>query len=317
MRKGRKHHDEYNVGALERITNERDPSRYLERVEMMLERGDIQVHDYSGFRNFNEVGKGSHSVVYSAEYRGEKIACKKFTRSEDKVLVNELKQRITVNNHENIIKFLGITSKIPGNDYMIVLQFANDGNLKDYLRRKIHDGIFKILWAELIQLAEQIILGIQHLHSNKIVHRNLHPKNILINDNKALISGFGSAWKFDDSLISLFDEGITYEYTDPQIFIKSQFMPNTKSDIYSLGVILWELTSGIHPFSKIPNKRVLAHLTSKGKRERKVPGTPSNYVKLYKKCWNTKPKKRPELKEILQKLQQSREAANIIENRIS
>ncbi|RIB07242.1 kinase-like domain-containing protein [Gigaspora rosea] len=286
---------------------------------MMLKRGDIQVHDYSGFGNFNEVGKGSHSVVYSAEYYGEKIACKKFTRPEDKVLVNELKQHITVNNHENIIKFLGITasSEIPGNDYMIVLQFANGGNLTDYLRSKIHDSIFKISWAELIQIAEQIILGIQHLHSNKIVHRNLHPKNILINDNKVLISGFGSAWKFDDSLISLFDEGITYEYIDPQIFIKSRYMPNIKSDIYSLGVLLWELTSGIHPFSKIPNKRVLTNLISKGKRERRVPGTPSNYVKLYKKCWNTKPKKRPELEEILRKLQQSREAANIIKNHIS
>ncbi|CAG8637520.1 41385_t:CDS:2, partial [Gigaspora margarita] len=102
MCKGKKHHDEYDVGTLERITNERD--------QMMLERGDIQVHDYSGFRNFNEVGRGSHSVVYSAEYHGEKIACKKFIRLEDKVLVNELKQHITVNNNENIIKFFGITA---------------------------------------------------------------------------------------------------------------------------------------------------------------------------------------------------------------
>ncbi|KAF0541165.1 kinase-like protein [Gigaspora margarita] len=284
---------------------------------MMLKRGEIQNFDYSEFSDVNEIGRGSYTVVYSTEYRGAKIAIKKFIRSKDKILANELKQRFKVNNHENIIKFLGIAVETSRNDYMIVLQFANSGNLTDYLRSKIHDGIFKILWAELIQVAEQIILGIQHLHSNKIVHRNLHPKNILINDNKVLISGFGSAWKFDDSLISLFDEGITYEYTDPQIFIQSRFMPNTKSDIYSLGVILWELTSGIHPFSKIPNKFALAHLISKGKRERRVPGTPSNYAKLYKKCWNTKPKKRPELEVILHILRQSREATNIIKNSIS
>ncbi|RIB11101.1 kinase-like domain-containing protein [Gigaspora rosea] len=231
----------------------------------------------------------------------------------------DLKQRITVNNHENITKFLGITadSEIPGNEYMIVLQFANGGNLKDYLRSKTHEDTFTILWTELIQIAEQIIFGLQHLHANKIVHRNLHPKNILINDDKIMISGFGSAWKFDDSLISLFEEGITYEYSDPQIFIQTRFISNTKSDIYSLGVILWELTSGIRPFSKALNKLALAHHISKGKREQTIPGTPSSYAKLYKKCWSTKPKKRPELEEILHQLQQSKEAAKMIKNHIS
>ncbi|KAF0541163.1 kinase-like protein [Gigaspora margarita] len=247
------------------------------------------------------------------------VAVKEFLRLEDKILVNELKRHIMVNNHENIIKFLGITARleIPGNNFMIVLQFANGGNLQDYLKSKTYDGIFKISWTELIQIAEQIIFGIKHLHDNNMVHGNLHPKNILINNNKVLVSGFGSARKFDGSLVTLFEEGITYEYSDPQIFIQSRFIPNTKSDIYSLGVILWELTSGIHPFSKIPNKLFLANLTSNGKRERRVHGTPSNYAKLYKKCWNTKPKKRPELKEILHELQQSRGAANMIKNRIS
>ncbi|CAG8466341.1 14439_t:CDS:2 [Racocetra fulgida] len=51
--------------------------------------------------------------------------------------------------------------------------------------------------------------------------------------------------------------------------------------------------------------------------EEMVPGTPSIYAKLYKKCWNTNPKRRPELEEILRKIQQSREAAEEITNCIS
>ncbi|CAG8575675.1 25976_t:CDS:2 [Dentiscutata erythropus] len=258
----KKHHDECNVGALEK----RDSSRYREWLEKELEGGNIKNYDYSKFSDFIELGRGSHSVVYSAEYCGEKIACKKFTRPEDKILVNEIKQHITIDNNENIIEVLGITecSEIPRKNYMLVLQFANSGNLADHLRSKASDGIFEISWTELIQIAEQIISGIQHLHANKIVHRNLHPKNILINDNKVLISGFGSAWKFND----------------------------------------------------IANKLALANHISKGKREKIVPGTPSIYAKLYKKCWSTNPKKRPELKEISRKIEQSREAAKIIKNHI-
>ncbi|CAG8627841.1 22766_t:CDS:2 [Cetraspora pellucida] len=320
----KKHHDERN---LEKTTDKQvHELRYYEWMKTKLEKGDIQQFDYSEFGDINQIGKGSHSIVFSAECRGIKIALKKFTRHENKILVNELKQHITVNCHENIIKLLGITTGF------IVFNSLKKASLYYRVRRvKSYD--------EVIEIAEQIVFGIQHLHDNKIVHRNLvsiissndcpsrkspirfthkkHPKNILINNNKILISGFGSTWKFDDSLMSLFEQRMTYEYSDPQIFIKAQFIPSTKSDIYSLGVILWELTSGFRPFSKVSNKLALAHLISNGKRETTVPGTPSSYAKLYRKCWNINPKKRPELKEILLKIQQSKEMTETIKNHIS
>ncbi|CAG8549018.1 kinase-like domain-containing protein [Gigaspora rosea] len=128
---------------------------------------------------------------------------------------------------------------------------------------------------------------------------------------------FESTRKSDHSFATLHEERITYEYFDPQIFIQSRFIPNIKSDIYSLGVILWQLTSGIRPFSKVPNRHSLAVDILNGKREKTVPGTPSGYAKLYETCWSAKPKKRPKLEKILHKLQQSREATEIIENHIS
>ncbi|CAG8664962.1 28285_t:CDS:2, partial [Gigaspora margarita] len=146
----------YDVEVPEQITDMQDS------LEMMLRRGDIQTHNYVEFSDFNEICI-------------EKIALKEFTRHEDRILVNELKRHIKVNNHENIIKFLGITARLeaPANNYIIVLQFANGGNLKDYLGSKSCNGIFEILWTELIQIAEQIIFGIKHLHDNNMVHGNL------------------------------------------------------------------------------------------------------------------------------------------------
>ncbi|RIB03514.1 kinase-like domain-containing protein [Gigaspora rosea] len=308
--------DDRNSEAIEKIKDKQNPLRYNEWIKMKLNKGEIKNFNYYEFHDIKEIGRGSYSDVYTAKYHGERIAFKKFSKLKYKILVNEIKQHIIVNHHDNVIKFLGIITgpETSHNNYMLVLQYADSGNLKDHLQRKTHEGVFKIFWTELIEIAEQIIFGLQHLHDNKIVHRNLHPKNILINNGNILISGFGSAWKFDDSLISPFEEGVTFEYSDPQIFIQSQFIPNAKSDIYSLGVILWELTSGIRPFSKVPNKLFLIHLISKGKRETLVPGTPSKYAKLYKKCWSTDPEKRPKLKkilEILHKIKQSNDIKTI------
>ncbi|CAG8657229.1 6618_t:CDS:2, partial [Dentiscutata heterogama] len=123
-----------------------------------------------------------------------------------------IKQHLTVNESENIIKFLGITqgSGNRGNseqkNYMIVLQYANGRTLKNYLEDKIINNIFTISWTVLILITEQIIFGLQDLHENNIVHGDLNPKNIfVINDdynrfNKVVLADFGSASKLDDSL---------------------------------------------------------------------------------------------------------------------
>ncbi|RIB06350.1 kinase-like domain-containing protein [Gigaspora rosea] len=203
----------------------------------------------------------------------------------------KLKQHIIVNNSENIIKFLGITEG-SGNSIMMVLQYANSGTLRNYLRNKIHENIFIISWAEIILITEQIVSGLQNLYDNNIIHRDLQPKNILIvrddknKFNKAAIADFGSASKsddsmaslygrpftiaidsaYDDSLIAIYGKYFTIEYADPQL-INSRG-PTFKSDIYSLGIMLWELTSGIRPYSKYLNKLALSYYILNGLQEK-------------------------------------------------
>ncbi|CAG8580687.1 34730_t:CDS:2, partial [Racocetra persica] len=94
--------------------------------------------------------------------------------SSDKVkaIVKTLKALYNVE-HPNVIKFYG-TSKHPRmKNFIIVLQFADTGNLRDYLQSKQQNGVFKNSWNEIIRIAKEIGLGLKHLHEKKIIHENL------------------------------------------------------------------------------------------------------------------------------------------------
>ncbi|CAG8482282.1 1861_t:CDS:2 [Racocetra persica] len=83
-----------------------------------------------------------------------------------------LSNEMTIRGHEDLIilEFNGLHGRFPGkemNNFMLVLQYATDGNLREYLRSKIQDGIYKILWADLIRLTKEITLGLNYLHNKK------------------------------------------------------------------------------------------------------------------------------------------------------
>ncbi|KAI1296096.1 hypothetical protein EDD11_007534 [Mortierella claussenii] len=90
-------------------------------------------------------------------------------------------------------------------------------------------------------------------------------------------------------------------YIAPERFRNPRYF-DARCDIYSLGVLLWELTSGHSAFSKLPQDVQLAVSILNGKREEAMEGTPVMYQALYERCWDTEPEMRPSLDEILSTL---------------
>ncbi|RIB20169.1 kinase-like domain-containing protein [Gigaspora rosea] len=217
-------------------------------------------------------------------------------RKEIKKFIRELKILNDIN-HNNIIKLYGVSRFSQTDNLVMVLQFANDGNLRNYLKGKWKDGKFKISWTKVIEFAIKITDGLNYLHENGIIHRDLHSNNILINGYEILIADFGISKEIDNNSISSSQVQGMPAYVDPRYF-NGNFKPDKKIDIYSLGVLLWELTSGIPPFHQlIPT--VIIRKIWEGNRENPIANTPSYYVKLFKKCCSSNPYSRPTTKEIL------------------
>ncbi|KAF0501391.1 kinase-like protein [Gigaspora margarita] len=274
-----------------------DPSIYFQWVENAISKQLINYFDYREFSNHEKIGAGGFSTVVKAEWKScELIVALKSIKfdtemTEMKMFVKELQLLQRVSFHPKINHFYGVIKESDGN-YKMVLQFANNGNLRDYLARKFSS----LQWEDKFRIAREIAKGLEFIHANKIVHKDLHSKNILVHDDKMMIADFGLSKTVDIAGSNSNMEGMP-AFIDPQCFKNSSYKRTTKSDIYSFGVILWEISSGHKPFPKLSRTQIAIQIFQ-DVRETPVGGTPLQYEQLYKQCWDVDPDKRPDIEEV-------------------
>ncbi|RIA96287.1 kinase-like domain-containing protein [Glomus cerebriforme] len=283
-----------------------------EKIEQKIEDRDIKYFEYGEFKSIKEIGIGAFGRVSRAYLASNKleVALKSFINENSNIeedTLNEFFKELNllrkVSHDDNINSFLGITKNLSGN-YVMVLEYANDGNLREYLKRK-----FTFLkWEDKIQMALDITGGLKCLHHEEIIHRDLHSKNILVNNGKLLIADLGLSKKLAEiSSNSVANRLGMVEYTDPRCYTFTKFKKNKKTDIYGLGVLLWEITSGRPPFHDHPREEVDIlgfHIRCNGLREKPVEGTPLKYQQLYQKCWDVDHDIRPDIEEVYEILSQ-------------
>ena len=181
---------------------------------------------------------------------GRVVAVKSFIKAELKNSQNMTKILYETNlmrklNHPNITKIL---ETFEDDKYiLIIMEYINGGNLFSFVkkRRKLSEKISKFLFR-------QIILGIQHIHSKKIVHRDIKLENILIDlNNNIKICDFGIGIMLDSDKELIQDQCGTPMYMAPEIILNSKKggYLGYPVDIWSAGIALYIMLSGTLPFS--------------------------------------------------------------------
>lgn len=262
-----------------------------ERINECLNEESIKFFVYSDFEDVRCIGEGGYGKVHRATLKSNEgvVALKSFKNNVAiEEVVKELKLHNRVGTHSNIIRLLGATKNEDETNpdsihYMLVLDYADSGTLRSYLK----DNFGYLSWDNKINLAVQIASAVECLHAKNIVHCDLHSKNILIHQKQIKISDFGISKRLDEATYSNQKWCGIIQYMDPQSFGTPRnenqiFRFGKKSDVYSVGVLMWEISSGHPPFKNKHLPIPLAVEIGNGVRENPIKGTPSSYVKVYK-----------------------------------
>ncbi|XP_053327733.1 mitogen-activated protein kinase kinase kinase 13 [Spea bombifrons] len=234
------------------------------------------------------LGSGAQGAVFLGKFRGEEVAIKK-VREQKETDIKHLRKL----KHPNIIAFRGVCTQAPC--YCLIMEYCAHGQLYEVLRagRKVTPKL-------LVDWSTGIASGMNYLHLHKIIHRDLKSPNVLVTHTDTVkISDFGTSKELSDKSTKMSFAG-TVAWMAPEV-IRNEPV-SEKVDIWSFGVLLWELLTGEIPYKDVDSSAIIWGVGSNS-LHLPVPSTcPDGFKILMKQTWHSKPRNRPSFRQILMHL---------------
>ena len=256
------------------------------------------------------LGEGSFGKAFLCTNQSTNITCvikqiviEGMSQKEQQDVINEA-TILGKLDHPNIIKlFEAFESKVPKHTLNIVTEYADGGDLSEKIKSQNNKPFTE---SDILDYFTQICLALKHIHEKKIIHRDLKSGNVfLMQSGLVKLGDFGIAKNFQNTMDKAKTMVGTPYYLSPEILENKPY--DAKSDIWSLGVLLYEMMTFKMPF----NANSLPMLSVKIMRGN-YPPPPAVYTKdlreIVSKCLTVIPSRRPSIQEILR--------MPIIQNRI-
>ncbi|RVX15745.1 Serine/threonine-protein kinase STY46 [Vitis vinifera] len=305
-------------------------------INLTIDGADVWEIDATLLKFENKIASGSYGDLYKGTFCSQDVAIKVLKTHLNEDMWREFSQEVYIMRkvrHKNIVQFIGACTRPPS--LCIVTEFMFGGSVYDFLHKQ--KGSFKL--PSLLKVAIDVSKGMNYLHQNDIIHRDLKAANILMDENKVVkVADFGVARVQAQSGVMTAETG-TYRWMAPEVcvpqnhfrywmsyFVQLHFLTffdalkviehkpyDHKADVFSFGIVLWELLTGKLPYEHLTPLQAAVGVVQKGLRPTIPSHTYPSLVKLIKRCWHQEPSLRPEFTEIMEILQQI--ASKVVEKK--
>ncbi|KAK9989634.1 hypothetical protein SO802_029873 [Lithocarpus litseifolius] len=269
-----------------------------------LENFDDWTIDLRKLNMGDAFAQGAFGKLYRGTYNGEDVAIKILERPENdlgraQLMETQFQQEVMMLatlKHPNIVRFIGACRKPML--WCIVTEYAKGGSVRQFLTRRSNRSVpLKLAVKQALDVAR----GMAYVHGLGLIHRDLKSDNLLIFADKSIkIADFGVA-RIEVQTEGMTPETGTYRWMAPEMI---QHRPYTqKVDVYSFGIVLWELITGMLPFQNMTAVQAAFAVVNKGVR----PIIPSDCLPVLSdimtRCWDANSDVRPPFMEVVRMLE--------------
>ncbi|CBI17788.3 unnamed protein product, partial [Vitis vinifera] len=285
--------------------------------EEALSRG-LQTIKNDDLEEIRELGSGTYGAVYHGKWKGSDVAIKRIKAScfagrpseRERLIADFWKEALILSSlhHPNVVSFYGIVRDGPGGSLATVTEFMVNGSLKQFLQKK--DRTIDRRKRRII--AMDASFGMEYLHGKNIVHFDLKCENLLVNmrDPHRPVCKIGDLGLSKVKQHTLVSGGVrgTLPWMAPELLSGKTNMVTEKIDVYSFGIVMWELLTGDEPYADMHCASIIGGIVNNTLRPQIPRWCEPEWKYLMESCWASDPAERPSFSEISQKLRNMADA---------
>ncbi|KAF9329955.1 hypothetical protein BG006_007045 [Podila minutissima] len=262
---------------------------------------DILTHVEIDYRQILEITPGETRngrtfPVHKRSWLAQEVAEKPLGYFGSKDMLDMLKSEVAIlkklDRCNYITKFMGVTNR--NNQISIIMEWLPNGDLASSLARG------ELEWDQKLFIASDIARGLHFLHEVGIIHKTLRAKNILLTRfNQAKITNFRQSRLESAATRPMSDPFSFVRWLAPEKMTPKEVRYGAECDIYSFGMLLFEIASNRVPFVNHTDRDLPELIVLKDLYETVPEGTPTEYANIMSACWSHDPRLRPTVSQVL------------------